>query len=213
MQCVYKITNLINGKFYIGSTNRFKKRRQQWRDFSSNTDSAVKKDILKYGRDNFIMEPIAVFPSGIGIEELHAKELEYIHRLNPEYNTIGKPRPASTRLKLAKAQKGKKMPDWIGRKISESQRKRHELIPQTNAGHLKDVLIVETGETIHGVKNAAKRLGASASTVTHAIKRRGTVKGFHVCLTSVETMGDECSPVGEKMSYSSKCTASEKMKR
>ena len=196
MQCVYKITNLINGKFYIGSTNRFKKRRQQWRDFSSNTDSAVKKDILKYGRDNFLMEPIAVFPSGIGIEELHAKELEYIHRLNPEYNTIGKPRPASTRLK-----------------ISESQRKRHELIPQTNAGHLKDVLIVETGETIHGVKNAAKRLDASASTVTHAIKRRGTVKGFHVCLTSVETMGDECSPVGEKMSYSSKCTASEKMKR
>ena len=83
MQCVYIITNLINGKFYIGSTNRFKKRRHQWRDFSSIPHSAVKKDILKYGRDNFLMEPIAVFPSGIGIEELHPKELEYIPRLNP----------------------------------------------------------------------------------------------------------------------------------
>ena len=100
MKCVYKITNVLNGKFYIGSTTRFKKRVQQWRDYTSNVNSAVKKDILRYGRDNFTIEPIEIFPEETSKQEIAAKELDFIHKLQPEYNTIGKPRPMETREKL-----------------------------------------------------------------------------------------------------------------
>lgn len=213
MKCVYKITNLLNGKIYIGSTTRFEARRRQWRDYTSNTDSAVKKDILKYGRDNFKIEPIQIFPDDATPQELHAKELELIHSLKPDYNTLGKPRPASTREKLSKAIMGRTLPSSTREKIRRGQLKRHETIPQTNAGHLKDVLIVETGEVLHGVKTVAEKLNVHPSTVTKAIKRGGTVKGFHVRLWSVETNCDECSSVGEKMSSSSKCTAPNRVKR
>ena len=214
MKCVYKITNLLDGRFYIGSTTNFKKRRHRWRDYTSNTDSPIKKDILEYGRDNFLIEPIEIFPEDATRQDVAARELELIHELNPEYNVIGKPRPESTRRKLSAAILGKKMPPEVGQKISRGLKERHKIIPQTNEGHLKDVLIVETGEVIHGVKNAAKRLGVTPYSVTKGIKRKWRVKGFHVCLLrSVETSCDECSSVGEKMSYSSKCTTPEEEKR
>ena len=181
MKCVYKITNKITGDFYIGSTIRFEKRRCQWRDFSSNTDSAVKKAILKYGRENFDFEPIEIFSEDTPKKEISKKELEYIHKLKPTYNTLGKPRPPSTRKKLSEAIKGRKNPE-SGPKISAALRERHKTIPQTNAGHLKDVLIVETQEVIHGVKAVAEKLGVHPATVTRAFKRTGTVKGYHVKL-------------------------------
>jgi hypothetical protein len=213
MKCVYKITNLLDGRFYIGSTTNFKRRYHHWRDYTSNTYAPMKRDILKYGRDNFKIEPIEIFPEGATRQEVAARELELIHELNPEYNVLGKPRPKSTREKLAKAQLGKKMPPEVGRKISASQKERHKTIPQTNEGHLKDVLIIETGEVIHGVKNAEDKLGVSRGSITRALKRNFRVRGFHVCLLrSVETSCDECSSVGEKMSYSSKCTTSERKK-
>lgn len=182
MKCVYKITNVLNGKFYIGGTTRFKKRVQQWRDYTSNINSAVKKDILRYGRDNFTIEPIEIFPEEASKQEIAAKELEFIHKLQPEYNTLGKPRPMGTREKLSKALFGRKVPPEVVRKISIGQRERHKVFPQTNAGHLKKALIIETGEVVIGIKNVAIRLGVSASTVTKAVKRNGTVKGYHVRL-------------------------------
>lgn len=181
MKCVYKITNKITAAFYIGSTIRFKKRRQQWRDYTSNTNSAVKKDILKYGRDNFSIEPIEIFQDDTPKNVISARELELIHELNPVYNSTGKPRSESTKRKLSQALKGRKNPQ-SGEKIRAGLLKRHETIPQTNQGHLKDVLIVETGEVIHGVKNVGIKLSVHPATVTKAIKRKGTVKGYHVQL-------------------------------
>lgn len=182
MKCVYKITNVLNGKFYIGGTTRFEKRVQQWRDYTSNVNSAVKKDILRYGRDNFTIEPIEIFPEETSKQEIAAKELDFIHKLQPEYNTIGKPRTMETRGKLSKALAGRKMPPEVGKKISVGQKVRHKIFPQTNAGHLKKALIIETGEVVIGIKNVAVKLGVNASTVAKAIKRSGTVKGYHIKL-------------------------------
>ena len=181
MKCVYKITNNITGDFYIGSTTRFKKRCHQWRDYTSNTDSAVKKDILKYGRVNFSIEPIEIFQDDAQKKTIAARELELIHELNPAYNTLGKPRPESTKRKLSQALKGRKNTE-SGAKIRAALLKRHETIPQTNEGLLKEVLIMETGEIVRGVKNVGIKLGVHPSSVTKAIKRNGTVKGYHVRL-------------------------------
>lgn len=185
MKCVYKITNLLNGKFYIGSTINFQRRYHHWRDYTSNTYAPMKKDILKYGRDNFSIEPIEIFPDDATKSEINARELALIHELNPEYNVLGKPRSEETKAKLSKVMTGRKMPKKIGKKISEGQKVRHKTIPQTNEGHLKYVKIIETGEIIHGVKLAAEKLNVHPSTVTKAIKRKGTVKGYHVILLEV----------------------------
>lgn len=196
MRCVYKITNKLNGLFYIGSTTRFKKRCSQWRDYTSNTNSLVKKDILKYGRDNFSIEPIEIFSNNVQSKEIKAKELEYIHALNPYYNSIGKPRSEETKRKLSLAIIGKKLSDEIRAKIREGQRLARIKRPQTNKGHLKYVILVEENKIIHGIKNVAKYFNVHSSSVTKAIKRKGTVKKVHVEFWNVETNRDECNGVG-----------------
>lgn len=182
MRCVYKITNNLNGKFYIGSTTRYKKRVGQWRDYTSNVNSPVKKDILKYGRDNFSFKPMKIYPDDTPKKILAAEELRLIHELNPEYNVIGKARPETTRKKLSLALKGKTMSDEMKAKVRAGILKHNALFPQTNAGHLKDVLLIELGKTFHGVKAAAEFLEVHPSSVTKAIKRNGKVQGYHVVL-------------------------------
>lgn len=73
---LYMITNLINNKKYIGITNNYKRR---WQNHKSNTDKtmAISQAIAKYGVDNFKFE---VFLSNIAIEDIDAKEQEYIQK-------------------------------------------------------------------------------------------------------------------------------------
>lgn len=212
MKCVYRITNLINGKFYIGATTDFEHRRRQWRDYTSNTDSPVKKDILKFGRENFLMEPLMIFSEDVSNDVLHKHELTFIHHLHPQYNVIGKSRPARTRKKISASLTGKKQSKAMIAKRKASQAEYFKRTPKgcINQGHLKDVLIVEDGIVIHGVKNAAGYLCTRAESVSRAIKKGTTIHGRHILLWSVETSCDECSSVGGKTSCPSKCTTLEK---
>ena len=70
---VYKITNLINQKIYIGITNNYKKR---WSNEKSNPkdprkQQAITLAIAKYGKDNFNFE---VLYSNLSIQEACEKE-------------------------------------------------------------------------------------------------------------------------------------------
>jgi len=82
---VYKITNLINGKLYIGMTiknlnERFKKHLQS--STAKNPKYVIHKAIKKYGIKNFKIEQIDTFDTTVaGIE----KEKYYIKR----YETFG----------------------------------------------------------------------------------------------------------------------------
>ena len=75
---VYKITNKINNKLYIGITNDYKKRWSNHKCCSS-PNMAIAKAIKKYGVDNFIFE---ILFSGLSIEEAEEKEIELISSLN-----------------------------------------------------------------------------------------------------------------------------------
>lgn len=73
---IYKTTNLINGKFYIGQ------------DSKNNPDYygsglILNRAIDKYGRDNFKKETLEVCSSK---EELNLREVFWIDKLNCEYN-------------------------------------------------------------------------------------------------------------------------------
>ena len=82
---LYKITNLINGKGYIGITNDYKKR---WANHKCNNDPtmAIAKAIKKYGVENF---KFVVLLSNIPLEEIDNKEIEYIKKYHTHVSENG----------------------------------------------------------------------------------------------------------------------------
>lgn len=90
--CVYKVTNKIDGKIYVGQTIQNLKRR--WichcKDAKRKDDGLLHKAINQYGKENFMIEKI---DEGNSFEELGALErkwIEYFHSNNHEigYNIM-----------------------------------------------------------------------------------------------------------------------------
>ena len=79
MGIIYKITNTINGKSYIGQTIRPLKRR--WQEHCQNVERcrALHRAITKYGKENFIVEEIDVADTS---KELNDKEIYWIKFYN-----------------------------------------------------------------------------------------------------------------------------------
>ena len=84
---VYKITNMITGDFYIGSSKDVKRRWAEhkcpssWKRFPNNQ---LYKDIQKYGVDNFDFQILEVVEQ----EELKVAEQQFIEKLKPTYNQM-----------------------------------------------------------------------------------------------------------------------------
>ena len=81
---VYKITNNINGKIYVGATTH--SIMQRWREHintaygnSKDNKSLFKKAIRKYGKENFTVEMIK---RCYGKNELNNSEIEWIEKMN-----------------------------------------------------------------------------------------------------------------------------------
>jgi len=86
---IYKITNQVNGKFYVGRTikslqHRF--RNHCYEALERNSTIYFNKAIRKYGKENFIIEQIEICdPNSIG-----QREMFWISELSPHYNqTLG----------------------------------------------------------------------------------------------------------------------------
>lgn len=75
---IYKITNKINGKFYIGQSNdierRFNEHCTKWKQSRIPLDLAIHK----YGKENFLFEVL----EECDLEELNQKETDWIIKLN-----------------------------------------------------------------------------------------------------------------------------------
>lgn len=82
---IYKITNKINGDFYIGQTIKSKEERFQRHkyDVSYNSKTHLHRAMRKYGFNNFIIEEIE---NQIPQEKLDEREIFWIKELNPPYN-------------------------------------------------------------------------------------------------------------------------------
>jgi len=139
---IYKITNLINGKIYIGKTTRTIERRWSQHCYCKSIDH-IHNAIRKYGKENFKIEIICVCNDE---SELSNKEIEIIAQFGCRDREIGynicpggegfgsgKDHPKSgkkasdeTKKKMSKAQSGenhpmfgKHLPDETKKKLSE----------------------------------------------------------------------------------------------
>jgi hypothetical protein len=83
---IYKITNIVNNKFYIGSSFDINKRKRE-HIYKLNNNlhhcNYLQNSWNKYGRDNFIFEVLANCP----LEYLIKLEDYFIKQTKPQYNT------------------------------------------------------------------------------------------------------------------------------
>jgi group I intron endonuclease len=140
---VYKITNLINNKCYIGSSAYIKSRWSNHRRTllkGCHHSKYLQRSWNKYGQDNFKFEVLLYCTN----EHLLDYEQYFLDTLNPEYNsckiagrTSGIYPSEETRKKLSMASKGRKhTPQAIqnmkvaqsGRKLSEELKKKLSLV-------------------------------------------------------------------------------------
>jgi group I intron endonuclease len=86
---IYKIVNLINGKFYIGSASSKGGFRKRWNEHRSGLKNGVhpnkhlQRAWVKYGEDNFRFEILEKLNDTSIILE---REQYYINTLQPQYN-------------------------------------------------------------------------------------------------------------------------------
>lgn len=91
--CIYKITNMVNGKFYIGYTNMtIEKRLKSHFDESARLSrghtkcrSYLHNAMVKYGKETFYIEVLEAYEN---VSALYLAEIEkkYIAKFNPHYN-------------------------------------------------------------------------------------------------------------------------------
>ena len=132
MSVIYKITNTLNQKFYIGFTSqknpkcRFNQHLSTARSKKKNNQPIIKA-IRKYGEENFSFEIIL---EGEEIFLLNVEEPRLIKELNPEYNatfggegTLGYKHTKEIKMKCALSMLGKKESEehkkWRSRKVKD----------------------------------------------------------------------------------------------
>ena len=144
---VYKITNLVNGKVYIGASKRIEDR---WREHKKRINSPIHSDLETYGLDNFKFEVLLECPEDM-LCQWERDMIALYDSDDPEkgYNNP-KDRPYS--LKISEANKGRSISEEQKKKLSEKMKGKYfseehkRKLSESHKGHK------HTDETRHKMK-------------------------------------------------------------
>lgn len=189
---VYKITNKVTGKIYIGITNQGSgaRYRHHWYEARIGESAPIHKSMAKYGEENFTLEIIDFADT---YEELREKEKFWIKELNSMdrkigYNlteggdgTFGRMHSEETKEKIRQKAIGRKASDETKKKMSEARKGKCSDIQRE---HLKNVALQtkaipvlqfsKTGEFIakyESVSEASRQTGINGDTIERQLKK------------------------------------------
>lgn len=196
---VYKITNKINRKAYIGLTTQ--KLSNRWRAHCSRANGcvALKSALDKYGKENFIVEKIY---EAISLEDLNKKEIEFINKFNtltpngynlktggnrPYYSEESKKKMSIAHLGNPGYWVGKSHTEDSKKRISESktgvnlgpQSEKHKRKISASQSNKKSIICNETGILYSSLGIASRTLNICEQNIRSVLKgRRKTAGGF-----------------------------------
>lgn len=203
---VYKVTNKVNGKIYIGITNDIKKR---WREHRYNATVNVRHSkfylaIRKHGIDNFNLE---VIYCSLFRDDVEQKEIDFIREykttdINFGYNITdggrsplmpldvvekiaaanrGKKRSVETRQKLSAIGMGRVVPAEVRAKISATEKGRifsAETKKKISEAQsfIRVVSTPEGIEVVHSLRQFCKTHNLNYYSAAHSFKKHVTNK-------------------------------------
>lgn len=207
MSGVYKLTNKVNGKTYIGKSVNLKKRFADYRgDIKKGKKRFILDAIRKYGWEGFKLEIIELYPGKISNDFLLERERFWIRIYGSLKRGVG-----YNLCEYSRDRTGIPLSEEHKRKIGESNKKvlrvpTQEQIDRIRAYGLsmkgkkfsqehrrkislgrKDRLIAnkidptsgEIVETYHSISHAEKTIGAKPGSIYYAVKTNKLLKNFY----------------------------------
>lgn len=198
---IYKVTNLINGKLYIGQTVRTLDERKE--EHFRKRKSILSQAIRKYGKENFVFEVIDTAETVEGLNEKEIQWITFYNCLTPYGynqcegggNTKGYHHSEVSKMVMRDRKQnytGGNNP-FYGKHHTSTQRERWsgmrkglmhltaEQVQALRASHFTQrVLCVETGEVFDSIKEAAEKYSIKPTHITRVCKGlRKRTGGYH----------------------------------
>lgn len=187
---VYKITNLLNGKFYIGVTTKALRLRLTQHfaaatQTKKNLNGAFQRAIRKYGRKAFVIEAMIECDSA---DVALSEEIRLIAELKPHYNSTkggdgaaGVVFSSETRQKIGTASKGRthrrgqKHSQETIERLRQLGHERAEIFAQYASmgpkASARAVICLDDGQQFESASAAAKHYGIAKSAVIEVCLR------------------------------------------
>lgn len=181
---IYKITNTINNKSYVGSSVDVYQRGCMYKHLIKRKklhNKHLQSSVEKYGYDNFTFELLDKCEKDTSVFDLHQLEQFYINKINPEYN---KRIVVDTNQLLLHSQKTK---DKISKSLKDSFKNGSKIINRIQEHNIKVTLFDLCGNHVcdfPGLSHCADFVGVKYQSVTFAINsNRRRVKNYLVLRT------------------------------
>lgn len=188
---IYSITDKSNGNMYIGQSIDIKRRFAEHKTPKARGNDKLHRDIQEKGIDNFDFSLI----EECSIDDLNHKELQYIKKYKPYYNTIGKEVPKEIRKRISNGTKKwwdslpQEKKEFVIKNNLKGPAKGHT-VPKITREKIsikvseiqkQKVRCVETNEIFDSVSDFEKSVGACTGTCAAYWKGKiKSVKGYHV---------------------------------
>lgn len=181
---IYKITNTLNGKCYIGKSTEsyFKKRIYRHKTETATADTHFGRAIRKYGWENFVVE---ILERNISSEVINQREvywIEFYNSFTNGYNSTSGGEGGNTYLK----------------KTEEEMREIKEKISKKNSG--KNNGIAKNPHLVRGKNNGMYGKRPPNAKITNLINiETGEIKEFDRCVLAANFLGYKGGNIITKM--------------